>query len=99
MEPEQAADVELPEAFAKYNDEQCMYYHGKRVSNNELVQMAVKSGRITLDPNERNIGKVYKEAFRVMIQEEAAPKYGWSGTLYSEDGKYTFTPKEDGSYT
>ena len=33
-----------------------------------------------------------------MIEDQAETKYGWSTTRYSEDGRYTFTLQEDGSY-
>ena len=38
------------------------------------------------------------DAFEVLVRDQAAPKNSWSNTLYSEDGKYTFTKTESGRW-
>ena len=38
------------------------------------------------------------DAFEVLVRDQAAPKNSWSNTLYSEDGKYTFTKTERDVY-
>ena len=34
----------------------------------------------------------------MLVRDQAAPKNSWSNTLYSEDGKYTFTKTESGRW-
>ena len=82
--------VELPERFDELKDTN-VYYHGKMISEYELVQTAVAAGKLDIDMDTRDVYGVGREAFNVMIRDEAAAKYGWSDTLYSEDGHYTFT--------
>ena len=90
------AAVELPRSFDSLKDSK-VYYHGRTISSYELVQTAVAGGKMEVS-EETNNGYACKEAFKLLIEDQAAKKYGWSTTKYSEDGKYTFTLKDDGSY-
>lgn len=90
------AAVELPKSFDSLKDSK-VYYHGKTISGYKLVQTAVASGKMEVS-EETNDGYAYRDAFKLLIEEPAATKYRWSTTKYSEDGKYTFTLKDDGSY-
>ncbi len=96
---EKLAAVKLPVSFDKLKVQSSFYYHGESVSDYELIQTAVALGKLELPPEDTRNGSVYAwKAFEVLVQEEAAPKYGWSDTLYSEDGKYTFTKDANGKY-
>lgn len=90
------AAVELPKSFDSLKDSK-VYYHGKTISGYKLVQTAVASGKMEVSEG-ANDGYAYRDAFKLLIEEPAATKYRWSTTKYSEDGKYTFTLKDDGSY-
>ena len=76
------------------------FYHGENISDYELVQTAVALGKMELPTDEENCdpGRVAWNAFEVLVREQAAPKNSWSDTLYSEDGKYTFTKTENGRW-
>ena len=50
------------------------------------------------DEENCNLGRIAYDAFEVLVRDQAAPKNSWSNTLYSEDGKYTFTKTESGRY-
>lgn len=89
--------VELPKELQNM-ESGGFFYHGQRVSGNELIQLAVSEGKMTMEEVEENPFRAQFRAFDVMIAENADTRYGWSSTKYSEDGKYTFTKKEDGSY-
>lgn len=91
--------VKLPEAFDKLKENASFYYHGEAVSDYELIQTAVALGKMEQPPEDARNGAEYAwKAFEVLVKDEAAPKYGWSDTLYSEDGKYTFTKDANGKY-
>lgn len=90
------AAVELPKSFDSLKDSK-VYYHGKIISAYQLVQTAVAAGKMEVSEGTNN-GYAYRDAFQLLVEEPAAAKYGWSTTKYSEDGKYTFTLKDDGSY-
>lgn len=91
--------VRLPESFDKLKEQSSFYYHGEAISDYELIQTAVALGKMELPPEDTKNGSMYAwEAFEVLVKDEAAPKYGWSDTLYSEDGKYTFTKDANGKY-
>lgn len=96
IDEEKLAEVSLPPSF-DYLKETKRYYHGQSISEYDLVRLAVAEGKIEVSEDKVPFEAVF-EAFRVMVEDEAAPKYGWSSTKYSEDGKYTFTKKEDGTY-
>ena len=75
----------------RYNDlKSCyIYYQGKRISEYELIQIAVETENITLDeaqPRGWNISKVYD----ALMYSKATPLYDWSTTLYSEDRMYVY---------
>ncbi len=91
--------VKLPESFDKLKEQSSFYYHGEAISDYELIQTAVALGKIELPSEDAKNGSVYAwEAFEVLVKDEATPKYGWSDTLYSEDGMYTFTKDSNGKY-
>lgn len=91
--------VKLPDSFDKLKEQSSFYYHGESISDYELIQTAVALGKMELPTEDARDGSGYAwKAFEVLVQEEAAPKYGWSDTLYSEDGKYTFTKDANGKY-
>ncbi|MBR1634650.1 MAG: hypothetical protein IJ682_06275 [Lachnospiraceae bacterium] len=90
IDSEKIKAVELLERFDELKDTN-VYYHGKMISEYELVQTAVAAGKLDIDMDTRDVYGVGRKAFNVMIRDEAAAKYGWSDTLYSEDGRYTFT--------
>lgn len=94
---EKIHQVELPKELQNI-DSGGFFYHGQSVSGNELIQLAVSEGKMTMEEVEENPFRAQFKAFDVMIAQQAETKYGWSSTKYSEDGKYTFTKKEDGSY-
>lgn len=83
--------VNLPDSFEILKDQGGYYYHGRHVSDYELIQTAVASGKMEMPQDTRNPGAYAHKAFEVLVQQEAKPKYPGSSTLYSEDGKYTFT--------
>ena len=96
---EKLAAVTLPESFDKLKETSSFYYHGEAVSDYELIQTAVALGKMEQPPEDARSGAEYAwKAFEVLVKDEAAPKYGWSDTLYSEDGKYTFTMDANGKY-
>lgn len=96
---EKLDEVKLPESFDKLKEQSSFYYHGEAISDYELIQTAVALGKMEPPPEDAKTGAEYAwEAFEVLVKEEAAPKYGWSDTLYSEDGMYTFTKDANGKY-
>ena len=96
---EKLDEVKLPETFDKLKEQSSFYYHGEAISDYELIQTAVARGKMELPSENAKNGSIYAwEAFEVLVKDEAAPKYGWSDTLYSEDGKYTFTKDANGKY-
>lgn len=97
---EQLAEVKLPASFDKLKEQESFYYHGEKISDYELVQTAVALGKMELPTDESNGNPVRTaiDAFNVLVRDQAAPKNSWSNTLYSEDGKYTFTKTESGRY-
>lgn len=97
---EQLAEVKLPAAFEKLKEQESYYYHGEIISDYELVQTAVALGKMELPTDEENcnLGRTARDAFEVLVRDQAASKNSWSNTLYSEDGKYTFTKTESGRY-
>lgn len=97
---EKLAEVKLPASFDKLKEQESFYYHGEVISDYELVQTAVALGKMELPKDEENCdpGRTAMEAFKILVQQQAAPKNSWSNTLYSEDGKYTFTKTESGRY-
>ena len=91
--------VKLPKSFEKLKETSSFYYHGEAVLDYELIRTAVALGKMELPPEDAKNGSMYAwEAFEVLVKDEAATKYGWSDTLYSEDGKYTFTKDVNGKY-
>ena len=96
IDKEKADAVQLPESYNTLKD--CtVYYHGELISEYELVQMAVAGGKLEITEDMKAF-TASRTAFLVMIEERAETKYIWSGTKYSEDGRYTFTRNEDGTY-
>lgn len=95
VDPEKVKAVELPEWYDKLKDSYSYYYHGKNISDYELIQTAVASGKMEMPP-EKGGGLEKVEAFKVLVEDEASKKNAWSDTLYSEDGYYTFTTSTDG---
>lgn len=89
--------VKLPESYKGLKDG-VVYYHGEAISQYKLVQTAVAGGKMELT-EDVSAYMAAKTAFQVMIEESAKTKYGWSNTKYSEDGHYTFTKNEDGTYS
>ncbi|MBR1815960.1 MAG: hypothetical protein IJ763_04595 [Lachnospiraceae bacterium] len=95
---EKVKAVKLPESFNKLKDNGFCYYHGRKVNEYEMVQIAVAAGKLEI-PEEikRNSESQYaRKAFDMLVKEPAVAKYSWSNTLYSEDGYYTFTKTADG---
>ena len=91
--------VKLPKAFDKLKEQSSFYYHGEVISDYELIQTAVALGKMEVPSADAKDGAGYAwKAFEALVKDEAAPKYGWSDTLYSEDGKYTFTKDVNGKY-
>ena len=76
--------------------------YGTKITNGPRVQMqtAVALGKMELPTDEKkcNPDRAVKEAFEVLVRDQAAPQNSWSNTLYSEDGKYTFTMTESGRW-
>lgn len=97
---EQLAEVKLPASFDKLKEQESFYYHGEKISDYELVQTAVALGKMELPTDEANCNpaRTTMDAFEILVRGQAAPKNSWSSTLYSEDGKYTFTKTESGRY-
>ena len=99
--PQEKIDaVELPAEFDKFKEDHRFYYHGENISDYDLIKTAVASGELELPENitKCSISTLSHEAFKVLVQDEAKPKYPGSNTLYSEDGKYTFTQDSNGRY-
>lgn len=96
IDKKKVAAVELPESYDSLKDRN-VYYHGELISEYELVQTAVAAGKLEITDDMRDFA-ASGLAFDVMIEGAAEPKYSWSSTKYSEDGRYTFTKNEDGSY-
>lgn len=98
--PKEALDsIKLPESYDKLKERSGYYYHGRKVSDYELVQIAVASGKMEMPSEEDGRGQAERnayDAFNILVKGEAKPKYAGSSTLYSEDGKYTFTQTADG---
>ena len=97
---EQLAEVKLHASFDKLKEQESFYYHGENISDYELVQTAVALGKMELPTDAANCdpARTAMDAFEILVREQAAPKNTWSNTLYSEDGKYTFTKTESGRY-
>ena len=97
---EQLEEVKLPASFDKLKEQASYYYHGENISDYELVQTAVALGKMELPTDEENCdpGRTAWNAFEVLVKDQATSKNSWSNTLYSEDGKYTFTKTESGRY-
>lgn len=97
---EQLAEVKLPASFDKLKEQNSYFYHGENISDYELVQTAVALGKMELPTDEKKCipDRVAMDAFKVLVRDQAAPKNSWSNTLYSEDGKYTFTKTESGRW-
>ena len=78
----------LPE---RYNgSKSCyIYYQGKRISEYELIQIAVETEAITLDES-KPIGWNTSNAYDALMYSKATPLYDWSTTLYSEDRMYVY---------
>ena len=97
---EQLAEVKLPASFDKLKEQNSYFYHGENISDYELVQTAVALGKMELPTDEKKCipDRVAMDAFEVLVRDQAAPKNSWSNTLYSEDGKYTFTKTESGRW-
>ncbi len=49
---EQLAEVKLPASFDKLKEQESFYYHGEGISDYELVQTAVASGKMELPSDE-----------------------------------------------
>ena len=64
------------------------------------MQTAVALGKMKLPTDKENCdpGRAAWDAFEVLVRDQTAPKNSWSNTLYSEDGKYTFTKTESGRW-
>lgn len=94
------AEVKLPASFDKLKEQNSYFYHGENISDYELVQTAVALGKMELPTDEKKCipDRVAMDAFEVLVRDQAAPKNSWSNTLYSEDGKYTFTKTESGRW-
>ena len=97
---EELEAVKLPDSFEELKKENSFYYHGEAITDYELIQTAVALGKMELPVDEAkdNPFKVAMDAFEVLVRDQAAPKNSWSNTLYSEDGKYTFTKTESGRW-
>lgn len=95
---EKLAEIKLPAKFEELKEQSSYYYHGEQVSDYELIQTAVALGKMEPPTDASNTLLAAKEAFDKLVMEQAAPKHSWSNTLYSEDGRYTFTKTEDGKY-
>ena len=97
---EQLAEVKLPASYEKLKEQNSYFYHGENISDYELVQTAVALGKMELPTDEENsnLERAAWDAFEVLVRDQAAPKNSWSDTLYSEDGKYTFTKTESGKW-
>ena len=97
---EQLAEVKLPASFDKLKEQNSYFYHGENISDYELVQTAVALGKMELPTDEKKCipDRAAMDAFEVLVRDQAAPKNSWSNTLYSEDGKYTFTKTESGRW-
>ena len=78
----------LPE---RYNgSKSCyIYYQGKRISEYELIQIAVETGTTTLDES-KPIGWNTSNVYEALMYSKATPLYDWSTTLYSEDRRYVY---------
>lgn len=97
---EQLAEVKLPASYEKLKEQNSYFYHGENISDYELVQTAVALGKMELPTDEENSNpeRAAWDAFEMLVRDQAAPKNAWSNTLYSEDGKYTFTKTESGRW-
>lgn len=91
--------IKLPASYDKLKESNRYYYHGRNVSDYELVQIAVATGKMEMPSDQEGRGQAEKnvyDAFNLLVRDEAKPKYAGSSTLYSEDGKYTFTQTANG---
>ena len=97
---EQLAEIKLPSSFDKLKEQESFYYHGEKITDYELIQTAIALGKMELPTDETNSDpqRIAMDAFDMLVREQAASKNSWSNTLYSEDGKYTFTKTESGRY-
>ena len=78
----------IPERYKSW--ESCYtYYQGNRISQYELIQIAVETGAITLDESE-SMGWNMTNAYDALLYSKATPLYDWSSTLYSEDRMYVY---------
>lgn len=96
IDKEKVEAVKLPESYESLKNLN-VYYHGELISEYELVQTAVAAGKLEIT-EDMLAGTASRVAFEEMITVQADTKYAWSSTKYSEDGRYTFTRNEDGSY-
>ncbi len=98
--PKNSWQNKLPASFDKLKEQNSYFYHGENISDYELVQTAVALGKMELPTDEKKCipDRVAMDAFEVLVRDQAAPKNSWSNTLYSEDGKYTFTKTESGRW-
>ena len=87
----------LPKSYERLKNNASYYYKGRVMNDYELVKKAVESGKLELT-EDMGATMALNKAFKVLVEDEARPKYGWGTTKYSADGNYTFTQNPDGSY-
>ena len=85
----------LPESYEPLKKGGYIYYRGKLLNEYELVEEAVRTKAITIDEN-MNYVQARNAAQKALIMDRATPRYGWSSTLYSEDGMYVIRVNEKG---
>lgn len=82
--------VVLPDRYSQTSLGDCyMYYKGERVSQLDILQIAVDTGAIELNEQE-SVFSNYDRAWEALVESKAKPLYSWSSSLYSEDGMYKF---------
>ncbi len=74
----------LPESYEYLKKGGYLYYKGELLSPYELIEEAVRTKAITLHENMTS-AQARAAADKALIYDRAAPRYGWSNTLYSED--------------
>ena len=79
----------LPERYKERELCGKQYYQGNLVTDYELLEIAVKTGAITLDESE-TVAWNSSRAYEALISSKATPLYSWSTTLYSEDRMYVY---------
>ena len=79
----------LPERYKERELAGKQYYQGNLVTDYELLEIAVKTGAITLDESE-TVAWNCSNAYEALISSKATPLYSWSTTLYSEDRMYVY---------